>query len=93
MSNYGPNVTNGLIGWKMERKLTRKEKLVINKLNALAKIWPDTLALFADSGSLLVIDANTFQVLDEITEIDCDGGDPDRYYDDDDIEFINKPPI
>lgn len=37
------------------RDLTKEEKTAVNKLESLAKVWPDSLWLFSASGSLCVM--------------------------------------
>lgn len=76
------------------RKLTQREKSVINKLHKIDDLWPKTLELFGNSGTLLVIDLETHEVLDDGIFIYCDGGDATISYDYDDDqeehEFINR---
>jgi hypothetical protein len=59
------------------RKLYTSE--IIKRLNALEKRWPDSLSLFAESGSLLLINQNTKEVLEGFS-IDCDGGNAGTYF-------------
>ena len=73
------------------RKITKREQQIINKLHKMDDNWPDTLELFADNGSLTVIDPVTKEVLDDLfVYIMCDGGDPDRSYDEDGTQFLNS---
>lgn len=64
----------------MARELTSDEHRAVRSLKRLAKTWPSTLKLFSWSGTLVVMDAHmeTGQnaVLDHITGIPNDGGDP-----------------
>ena len=62
------------------RQLTADEKRAIASLKRLAKKWPQSLKLFSWSGSLVVMDESmdpsNDAILDEISGIPNDGGDP-----------------
>ncbi len=55
-----------------------RQKTIINLLNKLADGWDERLQLFADNGSLVLIDHKTGEVLESFIGINCDGGDPDH---------------
>ena len=64
--------------------LTAEEEKAIRKLENVAKIWPESLALFSANGSLLVVKQHSEHPEDEqgrvvasILGIENDGGDPD----------------
>jgi len=74
----------------MTRDLLPNEERIVRKLTILNGVWPKSLKLFADNGTLLLIDAKTGEVLvsKEIKNILCDGGDPDHGFIDG-VEFLN----
>lgn len=49
---------------------------IIDRLSELDKMWEDDVMLFADCGTLLLIDRRTKEVLEVFPSISCDGGDP-----------------
>ncbi len=55
-----------------------RQKTIINMLNKLADDWDDRLQLFADNGSLELVEYKTGEVLASFIGIECDGGDPDH---------------
>ena len=57
-----------------------RQKTIINMLNKLADGWDDRLQLFADNGSLELINYETGEVLASFIGIECDGGDPDHSF-------------
>jgi hypothetical protein len=71
------------------RKMTRKEISIIKVIDKLSKSWPKNIQLFADNGTLIIIDYDTHMVLHEFCGIICDGGDPDHSYDENGDEYIN----
>ena len=74
----------------MKRKLTRHEQSCINRLEKVFETWPNSLELFGDSGTLLVVDISTMEVIkDDFPKVVCDGGDPVHSFDDDGVEYIN----
>ena len=72
-----------------EVPLTPEEKRAISRLKSLAKVWPESLWLFSQSGSLLIMrygedgmeakaDSGSFDyeyALSELIDIPNDGGD------------------
>ena len=63
-----------------KRKSTRKlyASEIISRLKAIEKRWPDNLMLFSWSGSLILVDSDTQEILENFN-IASDGGDPDSY--------------
>lgn len=57
-------------------KSKKKINEIIGQLNDLAKEWPSGIGIFAFSGTLLIYDTNSGEVISEIPGIPCDGGDP-----------------
>lgn len=55
-----------------------RQKTIIGLLNKLNDSWNDQLQLFADNGSLVLIDYLTGEILADFDNINCDGGDPDH---------------
>lgn len=71
--------------------LTKEEETAIRSLERVAKKWPESLKLFAQSGTLMVIkmhpdhpEDDHGRIVDVIIGIDNDGGDNDwKEWDDD----------
>jgi len=67
----------------MSRELTPEEASAIRSLKRLAKKWPRSLTVFGWNGSMYVMDSSTNKgasaVLDVVSGIPCDGGDPDGF--------------
>jgi hypothetical protein len=65
----------------MSRDLTPEEAAAIRSLKRLAKKWPRSLTIFGWNGSMCVMDTSMNKcgsaILDEVSGIPCDGGDPD----------------
>ena len=66
--------------------LTEEEKKAIKSLHRLSKKWPDTIQLFSQSGTLLVLKQHPNhpedehgRIVDWIGGIDSDGGDPNLH--------------
>jgi len=60
-----------------KRKLTCTRE-IISQLKAIEKCWPNNLMLFSWSGSLILVDTDTQEIIEDFN-IDSDGGDPDSY--------------
>lgn len=53
---------------------------LLNSLNSLERQWPKGYELFANNGTLCLINLETDEVLAEFRGIQCDGGDPGADY-------------
>ena len=57
---------------------TKVEQKAISRLQKLAKDWPDTLQLFSWSGSLHIVRLSDGEIVDTVSGIPNDGGDPNN---------------
>lgn len=57
------------------RQLTKQEVVAIKRLFKVAEKWPKTIGLFANAGSLQIVDLPTGQIFEHVLGIPCDGGD------------------
>jgi hypothetical protein len=57
------------------RQLTKQEVTAIKRLLKVAEKWPKTIGLFANAGSLQIVDLPTGQISEYVIGIPCDGGD------------------
>lgn len=73
------------------RQLTAAEQSAIRQLQDLAAEWPMSLMLFSQSGSLLVVDQKTWEVVEDLSGIiPNDGGDRGIVQDIDGNTFLNR---
>lgn len=68
-----------------------KSKLdkIIELIRKAEEMWPDNLMLFANNGSLLLVETSTNLIITEFPSISCDGGDAGTYYDDNGNEYLS----
>lgn len=70
--------------------LNAAEQRAVDQLQRLANKWPDTLMLFSDNGTLLVVRKDNKQIEGMIVGISNDGGDSGTYFDDDGNELLEQ---
>lgn len=70
----------------MAKKMTTEQ--VMDALSKLEKRWPDGLKLYAHSGLLALVDADTHEVIEYYDQITCDGGDIGIETGDDGVERL-----
>ena len=67
-----------------------RQKTIIRRLGELSDGWDDRLQLFADNGSLVLVDYATGEIIAYFDGIDCDGGDPDHEHIDKKVYIRNS---
>jgi hypothetical protein len=70
------------------RQLTNQEVAAIKRLFKVAEKWPRTIGLFANAGSLQIVDLRTGQVFEYVLGIPCDGGDPGTAEDENGVDWL-----
>ena len=71
------------------RQITKAERLAIKDLKSIAHRWPSSIMLFSHSGTLVVVDSKTYEVLESDINILNDGGDPGTFFSKDGREYLD----
>ena len=76
---------------QLEGKVMSKKSLTltIKRLEVLNKGWPNGVMLFANNGTLNLVDSKSLRIIETFIGISCDGGDATVLTKDDGEDYLD----